>query len=59
MRPLSRNASFSIRDNRESQSNATDVSDLESRKEAGEIISIDDGIQRREIGDIAETSDET
>jgi hypothetical protein len=59
MRALSRNAHFSIRDNFESQSNATDVSDLGSSKEPGEIISREDGIQTREILDVAETSDET
>jgi hypothetical protein len=59
MRALSRNAPFSIRDNFESQSNAMDVSDLEPPKEAGEIISREDGIQTREIPDVPETSDET
>jgi hypothetical protein len=59
MRALPQNAHFSIRDNFESQSNAMDVSDLDSRKEEGEIISREDGIQTREILDVAETSDET
>jgi hypothetical protein len=59
MRELSRNAHFSIRDNFESQSNVMDASDLEPRKEAEEIISTEDGIQTREIFDVAETSDET
>jgi hypothetical protein len=59
MRELSRNASFSIRDNFESQSNAMDVSDFKPQKEAGEIMAREDGIQTREIIDVAETSDET
>jgi hypothetical protein len=59
MRPLARNAPFSIRDNFESQSNATDVSDLERAKETEERTSRKDGIQAREIPDVAETSDET
>jgi hypothetical protein len=59
MRALPENAPFSIRDNFESQSNAMDASDLESLKEAGENNSREDGIQTREIPDVAETSDET
>jgi hypothetical protein len=59
MRALRANANFSIRDNFDSQSNAMDVSDLESPKEAGESISREEGIQTREIIDVAETSDET
>jgi hypothetical protein len=59
MRELHPNAHFSIRDNFESHSNVTDVSDLEPRKEARERISREDGIQTREISDVAETSDET
>jgi hypothetical protein len=59
MMELPKNAPFSIRDSFESQSNAMDASDLELPKEAGEIISREDGIQTREIIDVAETSDDT
>jgi hypothetical protein len=59
MRELERNEPFSIRDNFESQSNAMDASDWEPRKEAGENNSREDGIQTREIPDVAEASDET
>jgi hypothetical protein len=43
MRALSRNAHFSIRDNRESQSNVTEVSDLQKEKHASKSPSTDEG----------------
>jgi hypothetical protein len=43
MRELSRKAHFSIRDNFESQSHVTDVSDLQKEKHASQRTSTDEG----------------